>query len=110
MTTSTAASDFTFVQISDSHIGFNKPANTNVLGTLQAAVAKIDALPVQPDFLIHTGDLTHMAKPGEFDAMEQVLLAARVAQRFYVPGEHDTSVDDGKEYLARYGKQTRGSG
>ena len=110
MTTSTAASDFTFVQISDSHIGFNKPANTNVLGTLQAAVAKIDALPVQPDFLIHTGDLTHMAKPGEFDAMEQVLLSARVAQRFYVPGEHDTSVDDGKEYLARYGKQTRGSG
>ncbi len=106
----TPASDFTFVQISDSHIGFNKPANTDVLGTLQAAVAKIDALPIQPDFLIHTGDLTHMAKPAEFDAMEQVLLSARVKQRFYVPGEHDTSVDDGKEYLARYGKQTRGSG
>ena len=105
-----APGDFTFVQISDSHIGFNKPANTDVLGTLQAAVAKIDSLTVQPDFLIHTGDLTHLAKPEEFDAMEQVLKSGRVKQRFYVPGEHDTSVDDGKEYLARYGKQTRGSG
>jgi 3',5'-cyclic AMP phosphodiesterase CpdA len=65
---------------------------------------------VQPDFLIHTGDLTHSARPEEFDAMEQVLLSARVKQRFYVPGEHDTAVDDGKEYLARFGKQTRGSG
>uniref|UniRef100_Q02A36 Metallophosphoesterase n=1 Tax=Solibacter usitatus (strain Ellin6076) TaxID=234267 RepID=Q02A36_SOLUE len=104
------AGDFTFVQISDSHIGFNKPANTDVLDTLQAAVSKIDSLPVQPDFLIHTGDLTHLAKPEEFDGMEQVLKSARVKQRFYVPGEHDTSVDDGKEYLLRYGKQTRGSG
>ena len=105
-----APGDFTFVQISDSHIGFNKPANTDVLGTLQAAVSKIDSMTVRPDFLIHTGDLTHLAKPEEFDAMEQVLKSGRVKQRFYVPGEHDTSVDDGKEYLARYGKQTRGSG
>jgi 3',5'-cyclic AMP phosphodiesterase CpdA len=101
---------FTFVQISDSHIGFNKPANTDVLGTLQAAVSKINGLAVRPEFLIHTGDLTHLAKPEEFDAMEQVLQGARVPQRFYVPGEHDTSVDDGKEYLARYGKQTHGTG
>ena len=105
-----SAGDFTFVQISDSHIGFNKPANTDVLGTLQAAVSKIDSMTVRPDFLIHTGDLTHLSKPEEFDAMEQILKSGRVKQRFYVPGEHDTSVDDGKEYLARYGKQTRGSG
>ena len=56
--------DFTFVQISDSHIGFNKPANPDVTGTMQAAIDKINALPKQPEFLIHTGDLTHQSKPG----------------------------------------------
>jgi 3',5'-cyclic-AMP phosphodiesterase len=65
--------DFTFVQISDSHIGFNKPANLDVTGTMQAAIDKINVLPTQPEFLIHTGDLTHQSKPGEFDGMDQVL-------------------------------------
>ena len=102
--------DFTFVQISDSHIGFNKPANADVLGTLESAITKINGLPVRPEFLIHTGDLTHLAKAEEFDAMDQVLQGARVKEKFFVPGEHDTSVDDGKEYRARYGKQTRGNG
>jgi Icc protein len=102
------AADFSFVQISDSHLGFNKPANTDVTATLQAALAKIDGLTKAPDFLIHTGDLTHSSKPGEFDALNQILGAKR--QVFYVPGEHDTSVDDGKIYLERYGKGTKGSG
>src|SRR4051812_2845678 len=97
-----------FVQISDSHIGFNKPANTDVTGTLQTAVARINDLS-QADFIIHTGDLTHQSKPEEFDSMEQILKAAR-KQTFYVPGEHDTSVDDGKQYLERYGKDTKGKG
>jgi len=101
--------DFTFVQISDSHIGFNKPANADVTGTLQSAVNKIVANPSSPDFLIHTGDLTHSSKPGEFDTMDQVLTGAK-RQIFYVPGEHDTSVDDGKSYLDRYGKGSVGSG
>ena len=101
-------SDFSFVQISDSHIGFNKPANADVTGTLQAALAKIDSAPAAPDFLIHTGDLTHSSKPGEFDALSQILGSKR--QVFYVPGEHDTSVDDGKMYLERYGKDTKGNG
>ncbi|WP_251106750.1 metallophosphoesterase family protein [Alloacidobacterium dinghuense] len=101
--------DFTFVQISDSHIGFNKPANADVTGTLQAAVDKILAIPSSPDFLIHTGDLTHSSKPSEFDTMDQVLAGAK-RQVFYVPGEHDTSVDDGKSYLERYGKGTSGNG
>ena len=105
-----AAGDFTFVQISDSHIGFNKPANPDVTATLQAAIAKIDALPHQPDFIIHTGDLTHMSKPAEFDTLQQVLSGAKTSQVFYVPGEHDTSVDDGKQYLERYGKGTQGTG
>jgi 3',5'-cyclic AMP phosphodiesterase CpdA len=101
--------DFTFIQISDSHIGFNKPANADVTGTLQAAVDKILALPGAPDFLVHTGDLTHSSKPAEFDTMNQVLTGVR-RQIFYVPGEHDTSVDDGKLYLERYGKGSSGSG
>ncbi|MBZ5726325.1 MAG: metallophosphoesterase [Acidobacteriia bacterium] len=99
-----------FVQISDSHIGFTKPANPDVTATLQATVAKINALPSTPDFIVHTGDLSHLSKPAEFDTMDQVLQAARPKQIFYVPGEHDTAMDDGKEYLARYGKGTKGRG
>ncbi|HEY1898158.1 MAG TPA: metallophosphoesterase, partial [Terracidiphilus sp.] len=95
--------DFSFVQISDSHIGFNKPANTDVTATLQAALDRISAETVAPDFLIHTGDLTHGSKAAEFDTLDQVLTATK-RQVFYVPGEHDTSVDDGKLYLDRYGK------
>jgi 3',5'-cyclic AMP phosphodiesterase CpdA len=101
--------DFSFVQISDSHIGFNKPANADVTATLQAALDKIGGSPVAPDFLIHTGDLTHGSKPAEFDTLNQVLTASR-NQVFYVPGEHDTSVDDGKLYLERYGKGSKGNG
>jgi 3',5'-cyclic AMP phosphodiesterase CpdA len=103
-------SGFTFAQISDSHIGFNKPANTDVIATLQGAVDKINALPMQPDFLIHTGDLTHQSKPKEFDDMDGVLQGAKVKDIFYVPGEHDTSIDDGQLYLQRYGKGTKGAG
>ena len=103
-------SGFQFVQISDSHIGFNKPANTDVNATLQAAIDKINTLPTTPDFLIHTGDLTHVAKPSEFDTLGQLLQGAKAKQVFYVPGEHDNATDDGKEYLARYGKGSKGSG
>jgi 3',5'-cyclic-AMP phosphodiesterase len=99
-----------FVQISDSHIGFNKPANPDVAGTLQAALDKINALNPQPDFIIHTGDLTHGANAPEFDLLAQSLKGAKPGQVFYVPGEHDTSTDDGKAYLERYGKGTKGSG
>ena len=101
--------DFAFVQISDSHIGFNKVANADVTGTFQSAVDKILAMPAAPDFMIHTGDLSHSAKASEFDTMAQVLTSTR-QQIFYVPGEHDTSIDDGKLYLERYGKGSSGSG
>ena len=101
--------DFTFAKISDSHIGFCKPANADVTGTLEAAVNKILAIPDSPDFLIHTGDLTHSSKPAEFDTMDQLLTGAK-RQIFYVPGEHDISVDDGKLYLERYGKGSSGNG
>src|ERR1700722_13549731 len=102
--------ELTFVQISDSHIGFNKPANPDVVGTLQAAVDKINALPLTPEFIIQTGDLSHLSKPAEFDTLDQVLKSAKPNRVFYVPGEHDTSVDDGKQYLERYGKGTQGKG
>jgi 3',5'-cyclic-AMP phosphodiesterase len=101
---------FTFAQISDSHIGFNKPANPDVTATLQATVDKINALPQTPDFIIHTGDLSHLSKAAEYDTMDQVLKGSKQKQVHYVPGEHDTAIDDGKQYLERYGKGTQGRG
>src|SRR5580765_5589539 len=98
-----------FVQISDSHIGFDKPANTDVTATLRAAIAKIKADPEQPSFVLHTGDLTHLSKPAEFDTLQQVLSELPVPV-FYVPGEHDVLEDDGRSYLERFGKNTRGAG
>ena len=102
-------SDFSFVQISDSHIGFNKAANTDVLGTLQAAIAKTNAMPVQPSFVLHTGDLTQLAQPDEFDTLQQALTGIKTEKIFYVPGEHDVT-DNGKLYMERYGKGTQGDG
>jgi len=98
-----------FVQISDSHIGFDKPANTDVTGTLRAAIAKIKAAPEQPSFVLHTGDLTHLSKPAEFDTLQQVLSELSLPV-FYVPGEHDVLEDDGKSYRERFGKGTQGEG
>src|SRR6202162_3229875 len=105
-----AKGELHFVQISDSHMGFSKPANPDVVGTLQATIDKINALPQEPDFIIHTGDLSHTSKPGEYDTLDQVLKSAKPKQTFFVPGEHDTSIDDGKQYLERYGKGAKGRG
>lgn len=105
-----AKGDFTFAQISDSHIGFSKKVNEDVAGTLQRAIDRINALPQRPDLLIHTGDLTHLSKPAEFDAVDQIVKGAKVSRAFYVPGEHDIFTDDGRSYLDRYGKDTKGQG
>jgi 3',5'-cyclic AMP phosphodiesterase CpdA len=102
--------DFSFVQISDSHIGFNKAANPDVTATFQAAVEKINALDHAPDFLLHTGDLSHLAKASEFDTLDQLLRGLKPKQAFFVPGEHDLLDDDGKQYLERFGKGTSGRG
>src|ERR1700693_3146553 len=99
-----------FVQISDSHIGFSKEANKDVVGTLQEAIARINALPTPPAFILHTGDLSHLSKAAEFDAVDQILRSAKTGQVFYVPGEHDVLNDNGKQYLGRYGKNTQGDG
>jgi len=101
---------FTFLQISDSHIGFNKPVNPNPLATLQEAIAKIKAMRVKPTFMLHTGDITHLSKDTEFDDADQAIKASGLTT-FYVPGEHDV-IDEGtgKAYLQRYGKGVKGAG
>ncbi len=106
----TAQGELHFVQISDSHIGFAKEANPDVIGTLQIAVDRINALPVHPLFVLHTGDLTHLSKPSEFDTLNGVLKSVKTDNIFYVPGEHDVLGDDGRQYLERYGKDAKGNG
>ena len=102
--------ELSFVQISDSHIGFNKPANPDVLATLNAAIEKINSLDVPPAFLLHTGDLTHLSKAEEFDTLEQSLKALKTDHIFYVPGEHDVLNDNGQQYRDRFAKGTKGDG
>ncbi len=105
-----AAPTFTFVQISDSHIGFDKEANKDVVATLGEAVDRVNALSVRPDFVIHTGDLTHLSKPSEFDTLDQVLTGIKTDRVFFVPGEHDVLDDDGEEYRKRHGRGAVGRG
>jgi 3',5'-cyclic AMP phosphodiesterase CpdA len=101
--------ELSFVQISDSHMGFNKPANPDVVGTLKAAVEKINALPHPPEFILHTGDISHLSNPEEFDTVDQILKATN-KEIFFVPGEHDVLNDDGKMFRERYAKNAKGSG
>jgi len=105
-----ARGELSFVQISDSHMGFNKPANPDVIATLNAAVQKINALPVAPEFLLHTGDISHLSKPEEFDNVDKILQSASAKDVFFVPGEHDVLEDGGQQYRERYGKNAKGEG
>ena len=106
----TAATPFTFVQVSDSHIGFNKPPNADARATFREAIAKVKALPTRPDFIIHTGDVSQLSRPEEFDDAEQMLKEAGLPV-FFVPGEHDMlDPDGGKAFLARFGKGSQGAG
>src|SRR4030095_13777462 len=99
-----------FAQISDSHIGFAKEANKDVTATLQSAVARLNELPQRPALVLHTGDITQLAKPEEFDTANEVLKGVKTDRVFYVPGEHDVATDNGVSYLQRYGKGTKGGG
>jgi len=98
-----------FVQISDSHVGFNKPANPDVVATLKTAVDKINALPDAPDFILHTGDITHLSTPEQFDTVDQILKSTN-KEVFFVPGEHDVLNDDGAMFRERYSRNSKGSG
>jgi 3',5'-cyclic AMP phosphodiesterase CpdA len=102
-------SGLTFLQISDSHVGFDKPANPNALGTLEEAIGRVGALPVKPAFMIHTGDISHLSKPSEFDDADKIISQARLDVH-YVPGEHDFLDPDMKLYQDRYGRGAKGAG
>jgi 3',5'-cyclic AMP phosphodiesterase CpdA len=101
----------TFLQISDSHIGFHLPPNSNALGTLEEAIAKVNALtlPQKPAFMIHTGDISHLSQESQFDDADKVIAQARLDVH-YVPGEHDFLDPDRKFYRDRYGRGTKGAG
>jgi 3',5'-cyclic AMP phosphodiesterase CpdA len=99
-----------FVQISDTHIGFNKPANPDVAGTLKQTIARVNAMPVRPGLIIHTGDITHLSKANEFDAAQQLLGTLRASELHTVPGEHDVTDGVGTEYFARFGKASNNKG
>lgn len=96
-------SDRTFVQISDSHIGFNGKANQDVIATFQQAIDKINALPKPPEFVIHTGDLTHLSKPEQLDTVKQMLGTIKTGAFYAVPGEHDVINDGGAEFFKAFG-------
>jgi 3',5'-cyclic AMP phosphodiesterase CpdA len=103
------ASGLTFLQISDSHMGFDKPANPNAKGTLEEAIERIKAIPTKPAFMIHTGDITHLSKESEFDDAEKIISQAKLDVH-YVPGEHDVIDPEIKLYKERYGRGTKGPG
>ena len=103
------APGLTFMQISDSHMGFDKPANPNAKGTLEEAIGRIKALPAQPSFMIHTGDITHLSKVTEFDDADKIISDAKLDVH-YVPGEHDILDEEAKLYRERYGRGTKGDG
>ena len=105
-----AKATFTFAQISDSHLGFKRAPNKDVAATLKQTIARINALPEPPAFVLHTGDLTHQAKPAEFDMVAELLKEVKTGRVLYVPGEHDFDGDGNREYLKRYGQGTRGTG
>jgi 3',5'-cyclic AMP phosphodiesterase CpdA len=98
------------VQISDTHIGFNKEANPDVTATLARTIALVNALPAQPELLIHTGDITHLSKPAEFDLAQQLFSGLRTTELHTVPGEHDTTDATVTEYFNRFGKASDNRG
>jgi 3',5'-cyclic AMP phosphodiesterase CpdA len=99
-----------FVQVSDSHIGFHGPANTAVTDSFTRAVDQVNALPYRPDFVIHTGDLTHLSTPAQFDQVKQLMSGLHTPQVLTVPGEHDSVDDAGQKYRRFFGAGTRGDG
>ncbi|MFL6624394.1 MAG: metallophosphoesterase family protein [Sulfurifustis sp.] len=104
----TAKGKFTFVQISDTHLGFKKEANPDVVGSLRRAIADVNALPTAPAFAVHTGDITHLSRPEEFDLADQLFREMKTDRIHFVPGEHDALDDELSGYLKRFGKESRG--
>ena len=99
-----------FVQISDTHIGFNKEANPDVAGTLTQTIDIVNGMPVLPALIIHTGDITHLSKAAEFDQAQQLFSRLRTTEMHTVPGEHDTTDATVTEYFNRFGKASNNKG
>jgi hypothetical protein len=99
-----------FVQISDTHIGFNKEANPDVNATLAQAIDIVNGMPEQPALIIHTGDITHLSRPAEFDLAQQMFSRLRTTELHTVPGEHDTTDPTVSEYFKRFGKASDNKG
>ncbi len=99
-----------FAQISDSHLGFTGTANADVTGTFTEAIERVNDLGYAPDFVIHTGDLTHLATPQQFDQVKQMMTGLKTPHVFTVPGEHDSIDDGGQKYRQAFGAGTRGGG
>ena len=99
-----------FAQISDSHIGFTGTANPNVTDSFGKAIDQVNSLGYTPDFVIHTGDLTHLASPAQFDQVQQMMSGLKSPHVFTVPGEHDSVDDAGQKYRSVFGAGTRGDG
>jgi len=99
-----------FVQISDTHIGFNKEANSDVAGTLTQTIDIVNGMYEQPALIIHTGDITHLSKPAEFDLAQQLFGRLRTTEMHTVPGEHDTTDATVTEYFNRFGKASNNKG
>ncbi|SDW41689.1 Calcineurin-like phosphoesterase [Amycolatopsis xylanica] len=99
-----------FVQISDSHLGFKGPANTMVEDSFAGAIKQINGLPYRPDFVMHTGDLTHLSTAAQFDQVKQMMSELRAGHVFTVPGEHDSIDDTGQKYRQAFGAGTAGDG
>src|SRR5579871_6437692 len=99
-----------FVQISDSHIGFHKDANPDVNGTLSATIDLVNGMHEQPALILHTGDITHLSKPEEFDTAQQLLARLRASELHTVPGEHDVADATVSEYFNRFGKPSGNRG
>ncbi|MEY9873256.1 Icc protein [Streptacidiphilus sp. MAP12-33] len=99
-----------FVQVSDSHIGFTGPANTDVTASFTQAVDQVNSLGFRPDFVLHTGDLTHLSAPGQFDQVKQMMSGLRTDRVFTVPGEHDSVDDHGRAYRRAFAQATGGDG
>jgi 3',5'-cyclic AMP phosphodiesterase CpdA len=99
----------TFLQISDSHVGFDKPANPNAIGTLEEAIGLVNALPSKPAFMIHTGDISHLSLESQFDDADRIIAQTRLDVH-YVPGEHDFLDPERKFYRERYGRGAKGAG
>ena len=101
--------EFSFVQLSDTHWGFDTPAvNPDFAGTLKKAIADVNALKTQPDFVVFTGDLTHTTDSNEtrrtrMTEFKEIIKGLRVQEVHFLPGEHDAGLDNGKAFQEFFG-------